>query len=144
MEYCVIDPKADTQITRQLAIWHNETPRLWQPDYEATEEEILSTMERMYTETSYLAVAKAETLIGFIWAKRQDEHVMIMSLYVEKSHRHQHVATNLKEKLEAWCIEEGIDRIVTTVHSKNEKMLQLNKKMGYEAQMIHMEKRLSK
>lgn len=141
MKYYGMNPDRITDTIRQLATWHNETPRLWMPDYQATAEEIMSTCQRMVDNDCYIALA-GEPPVGFLWAEAHEDHVMILSLYVAPDHRHQNIATQLKLMLEDWCKANGIYRIKTTVHSTNVKMLQLNEKMGYEAKMVHMEKKL--
>lgn len=139
MKYYCLKDESDY---RKLAEWHNETPRLWMPDYVPTEIEINETINRMKSNKSYICVAEDGELKGFIWAEQEEDEVMILSLYVHDSVRQQSVGTTLKENLEAWCIKEGIKKIKTTVHSKNKNMLALNEKLGYESKMVHMEKRL--
>jgi len=128
------------EIVAKIARWHNETPRLWMPEYEPTEKEINETIARMTNEDCYIGIAEDETIKGFIWAEKQDLDVMILSLYVDESARQQNIGTYLKEALETWCKIEGIRKIKTTVHSKNKKMIAMNEKLGYEPKMIHMEK----
>ncbi len=123
-----------------ISKWHNETPRIWIKDYEPTEEEIWETINRMKSNECYIGIAEDESILGFIWAEKQEDNVMILSLYVDDSVRQKNIGTYLKEALEVWCKIEGVKKIKTTVHSKNKKMLALNEKLGYEAKMVHMEK----
>ena len=123
-----------------ISRWHNETPRLWIPDYEPTEDEITETITRMKENDCYIGIAVEDTIKGFVWAEKQDNSVMILSLFVDESVRKQNVGSTLKEGLEVWCKAEGIKKIKTTVHSKNKKMIALNEKLGYESKMLHMEK----
>ena len=135
---------------KQIAKWHNETPKLWIPNYKASEEDIEETVEKIIntrTEDLFIAIAEdgQENIQGFIWACKEKENkdsVMILSLYVEKDYRHSGIATNLKISLEEWCRIEGIKTIQTTVSYKNEKMLMLNQKLGYMPGMVHMTKSL--
>lgn len=141
MNYRQIDRTvASREVLERISKWHNETPRIWIPDYEPSKEEIEETIERMTTNECYIGVAEDEVIQGFIWAEKKDNNVMIMSLYVDEAVRQQNIGTYLKEALEAWCRIEGIKKIQTTVHSKNKKMLMLNEKLGYEPKMVHMEK----
>jgi len=141
MDYIRVDTKqVNDQVLYNIAKWHNETPRIWIPDYIPTEEEITETINRMKNNESYICIAKEEDILGFIWAEKQEQDVMILSLYVDEAIRQKSVGTELKLQLEHWCKENGIRKIKTTVHSKNKKMLSLNKKLGYESKMVHMEK----
>lgn len=143
MKFRQIDPQlTDKEVIYNIARWHNETPRLWIPNYEPREEDIQETIQRMSESECYIGVAEDEEILGFIWAEKQEQDAMILSLYVDEKVREQKIGTYLKEALEAWCRITGISKIKTTVHSKNKKMILLNEKLGYEQKMIHMEKQL--
>ena len=141
MDYLRIDAKeVSHEVLYNIAKWHNETPSLWIPGYVPTENEINETIARMKSNECYICIAKQEETEGFIWAEKQDNDMMIMSLYVNEVVRQKNIGTDLKLQLEYWCKENNIRKIKTTVHSKNKKMLLLNEKLGYESKMIHMEK----
>mgnify|MGYP000860144383 FL=1 len=137
-------------LLNQIAKWHNLTPKIWIPDYEVSISDIEETVQRILNtknEDLFLTIAEdeEENIQGFIWAYKQDEPqdtVMILSLYVEESHRGYGIATKLKILLEEWCKHNGIKAIQTTVHYKNIDMLELNKKLGYVPGMINMTKTL--
>lgn len=131
----------EDKLLYKLAEWHNQTPKLWMPAYKPGREEILETVLRM-KQDCFIGLAEDEYIVGFIWAEVQGKDVMILSLYVEEGYRNRGIAGVLKKDLEHWCKQKGIKKIKTTVHSINEKMLALNKKLGYEATMIHMEKKI--
>lgn len=135
----------------QIAKWHNETPRLWMPDYWPTGADIQKTLAKLEatpSEDLFLEVAlKGQRIVGFIWAYRQIDqpsHVMILSLYVDFPYRQQGISTQLKKHLETWALKAGVETIETTVHAKNHKMLALNEKLGYEAGMVTMRKQVRK
>jgi len=141
MDYIQIKANNESDdVLYNISRWHNETPRLWIPDYHPSEKEINETISRMKENECYIAIAKDDDIKGFIWAEKEDKNVMIMSLFVDESVRQSNVGTSLKEALEKWCLSQGIEKIKTTVHSKNKKMIALNKKLGYEPKMLHMEK----
>jgi GNAT superfamily N-acetyltransferase len=146
MRFEDLETNASTEdVMYEIATLHNLVPKKWMTIEEPTEAEIQSTLSRMMTNKCYVRVVKeehSETLIGFIWAEIYEDHVMIISLYVKKAYRHQGIATQLKKDLEAWCLENEIYRIKTTVHYTNKEMLKLNTTLGYEAQMVHMVKNL--
>lgn len=134
---------------RQIAVWHNTTPKLWVENYEITEEDVRETIERIATtpeEDLFLLIAvEGKRLLGFIWAyvnSHEKQSVMILSLYVDKDFRNQGLAKELKEALEEACKTRGIKSIQTTVHSTNHPMLELNKSLGYKSSMVYMEKTL--
>ena len=134
----------------QIATWHNQTPELWVPNYQASREAIEKDIKRIQQtdpEDLFLGIVvdADQSLQGFIWAYKQEKNtdsVMILSLYTSKAHRKEGLATQLKQLLEAWCKEEGIKTIETTVHYTNTKMLELNQKLGYTAGMVSMRKTL--
>ena len=125
------------------------TPKLWLSDFKVSEKDILETINRIKDipkEELFIeyALDSNDVVIGFIWAYRMVDNnkVMIMSIYVNEEHRNKGVAKTLKEKLEVWCADKGVDEIHTTVHYENTKMIKLNQKLGYEPGMISMVKRL--
>jgi len=137
-------------LLERIANWHNDTPRLWIPDYEPTNEDIERTLDRIRStkdEDLFLTVAEDEKgqAQGFIWAYRMEEPsdcVIIISLFVADEYRKQGIATNLKVMLEEWCRAIGVKTIKTTTHYNNKNMIELNKKLGYLPGMVHMSKTL--
>lgn len=134
----------------QIAKWHNLTPKLWKPNYRASNSDIEKTVQRIKhtkSEDLFLMIAEDEhyQIQGFIWAYRQEkpqDSVMILSLYVTEGYRGRGIATNLKALLEKWCRDEGIKTIQTTVHYNNHNMIELNQKLGYRSDMVNMTKNL--
>ena len=152
MKYTRIDPtnNHNESLLEQLVKWHNMTPKLWIKDYKPTAEDLKETIKRIVeTEKSdlYLGIAQddQDEPVGFIWAYRKsddDKNVMIMSLHVEPEYRNQGIASQLKQNLESWCKEIGVQSVETTVHFDNKNMLELNLKLGYNAGMVCMTKKL--
>ncbi len=139
------------ELLNRVAAWHNATPILWMPEYQPSAQDIEETVNRLFQsppEDLFLMIAfHGKTPVGFIWADRQvqrQDTVMIMSLYVEPKYRQGGISTALKLALEDWCRENDIKAIETTVHYTNHKMIGLNQKMGYEAGMVTMKKRIVK
>ncbi|SHI61768.1 GNAT family N-acetyltransferase [Lutispora thermophila] len=134
----------------QIAKWHNDTPKIWIPDYEPTDEELEQTMGSIRStkdEDLFLTIVEDEKgqAQGFIWAYRMEETsdcVMIKSLYVTEEFRGHGIATKLKGLLEEWCRDIGVKTIKTTTHYNNKNMLALNIKLGYVPGMVHMCKNL--
>lgn len=142
MKFQVLETNTINETIRLLARWHNETPKQWIQNYTFTEQDVISTVNRMVRDTSVIILAEEDRPIGFIWGEKQNQDLMILSLYVDENFRKHQVATDLKLQLETWCRNNDIQKILTTVHSKNKNMLALNEKLGYEQKMIHMEKKL--
>lgn len=134
----------------KIAKWHNLTPKLWNPKYRITTEDIEETLLRIKNtkaEDLFLTITEDEEgeVQGFIWAYKQqspEDSVMILSLYVSEGYRKQGIATKLKELLEEWCLIEGIKTIHTTTHYSNHNMIALNQKLGYNPGMVYMTKTL--
>lgn len=150
MKYSKVNPSENDLILHQISKWHNMTPKLWIEDYKPTAEDLKETIKRIVeTEKSglYLGIAQddQDELVGFIWAYRKsddEKSVMIMSLHVEPEYRNQGIASQLKQNLESWCKEIGVQSVETTVHFDNKNMLELNLKLGYNAGMVCMKKKL--
>lgn len=142
-----IDNKIDI-ILRKIGRWHNLTPKNWREDFLLSNKDIDDTVKEIKStrpEDLFIFVAESENdLKGFIWAKKDKDSrtANIISLYVEEASRGRGIGSELKESLENWCRNNGVELIKTTVHYKNEKMLSLNKKMGYVPGMISMTKEL--
>lgn len=88
---------------------------------------------------------KEERLIGFIWGHchKEDKVVVVEMLFVSQDYRHKQIATELKQAIEQWAIENDIYKVVGTVNRDNEAMIQLNNKLGYSSEKIIMSKELT-
>lgn len=132
----------------KLAMWHNQTPKLWIDDYELSDYDIAETLKKIKKtkeEDIYISVVEDDyNLIGFLWATRESDYTsfMIMSLYIEPLYRNKRLASMLKVEFEAWCKNNDIKKIKTTVNVKNKKMIDLNIKLGYKSHMVSMSKTL--
>ena len=67
-----------SDLFEQIEEWHNDTPRLWIPDYEPTNEDIDEALDRIRSSKDkdlFLTVAEDEggQAKGFIWAYRMEE-----------------------------------------------------------------------
>ncbi|QOR36836.1 GNAT family N-acetyltransferase [Clostridium sp. 'deep sea'] len=140
----------EAPILTQIAKWHNFTPKQWMPKYKPTNDDIEATITQINKtakEDLFIAIAEdnQQQIQGFIWAYKQDkpqDSVMILSLYVTTQYRKCGVATKLKTLLEEWCKQKAVKSIQTTVHYTNNKMIELNKKLGYAPGMVYMTKKI--
>lgn len=147
-----VDPslQENESLLQQIAIWHNTTPKQWLVDYRITTDDISETIQSLVKVDGlalFLEVAKDshENAIGFVWAycdKEDEKRVIIKSLYVDPAYRKHGIASQLKEHLEIWCKRKGVSKIETTVHYTNKNMIALNEKLGYNAGMVTMTKKL--
>jgi len=62
------------------------------------------------------------------------------TLWVSPDHRQSGLASALKKRAEQWAITQGLDHLHTWVHSDNQKMISLNKKMGFKTVNYKMRK----
>ena len=90
----------------------------------------------------YVCLYNNTKIISFLWAKRSNCTMHIMSLWTDTNWRRKGMGKQLKVELEKWCVKTGIKTIETTVHIENKSMISLNKKLQYESKYIRMEKRL--
>lgn len=66
----------------------------------------------------------------------------IDTLWVAPTYRQLGLATELKERGEAWAREQKLDHIYTWVHANNKPMVEINKSMGYEIVHYKFKKKL--
>jgi GNAT superfamily N-acetyltransferase len=140
--YQLTAKEAHPNLVRKIAYWHNLTPKLWLEEYKVTDEDVLESYKRMMDKECYIGIAADDEAFGFLWAEASDGGYMILSLYIKEAYRKQNHATKLKDDFEKWCRQKGIEKIITTVHYKNKKMIALNEKLGYSAKFVNMEKKL--
>lgn len=127
---------------------HLKIPEIWIPDYTFTTEELVEEQTRFnndYREGKLIClIARVEQqIIGFIWAENSNREkglVTIMSLWTAPEFRRQGVATLLKQELETAAKSQGYQKIRTSVYAPNNKMLDLNLKLGYQIKRYTLEK----
>lgn len=144
---------------------HCEAPRHWDPDWDTTSgiPRVQARIEGLRGDLNHLAlVAESASgeLIGLHWLmieelspsqarytsfRVQDDerfHAQVLSLWVREDHWGKDIARELKLRGEKWARSRGATRISTSVHSRNQRMLELNFKAGFEAGNIAMSKLL--
>lgn len=140
----------DSELISKIALEHSKAPLNWNKNYSYTTEEVNQDIERI---KNFLKSKKAiiladllnNELKGFIWGEIADNNLNqleIISLWVDKENRQQGIASNLKIELEKYCKQNQIRTITTSVFANNHKMLNLNKKLGYEIVYHKMKKKL--
>ncbi len=66
----------------------------------------------------------------------------IFTLWTDPIYSGNGIASQLKSRAEKWAKQQNIAYIVTNVHSGNSKMLEINKKFGFELVQYAMRKRI--
>lgn len=134
-----------------IAKTHEELPAAWIDNYHVSAETIISTTEDLVakhnTQDIYCSVIEQDNkVISFIWAevnKGDSKQIDIISLWTDEKFRGLGLAKNLKLDLEKWAIDEmNAEKVYTTVSSKNDNMIKLNEKLGYQIHYYRMVKNL--
>ncbi len=136
----------------QIVKIHNEIPALWVENYIVNEKEIEEDTEKLLIklkeETAFCFMIKDEnnndSIISFIWVEidtYSKDTLEIISLWTDKNYRKQGFAYLLKGNLENWAKKNGrFNKVRTTVNIKNQRMIELNKKLNYNVTSYTMTK----
>lgn len=134
-----------------IAKIHEELPMGWINDYIVDPNDIEQTFHRLIKKQHEHAIfcgiiENKNKIVSFLWAELSEKNpsvLDIMSLWTDLEYRRQGLATKLKVELEKWAKkQQGIKEIHTTVSKKNEKMVELNEKLGYETSYYRMIKQV--
>lgn len=129
---------------------HLTIPEIWILNYSFTEQELQEEVQRFKDsdckgELICLTAKAGEQIIGYIWAEksvRDRDLVTIMSLWTAPEFRSKGIATALKQELDRVAQKHGFKKIRTSVYAPNQKMLDLNLKLGYQIVRYTLEKKL--
>lgn len=131
---------------------HESAPCEWDSNWKVTDEGIDQWVKRILefkdTGKMHLLFAKLPSgeIIGFHWLrlyeKNHEQMVNVDSLWVSQNHRRNGIATELKKRGEEWAKLKGAKVITTNVFCENQKMLDLNLKLGFKIESVKMSKRL--
>ena len=137
---------------KRIARIHQEQPLEWIEGYAVREEAVEGTYKELITpledKKSNLIAAYNDhgDLVGFHWisVKNQGEQTFarIHSLWVDPKYRRRGIAHQLKELGEAWMRAQGAVRVTTEVFYVNQKMIDLNIKLGFTPWQVEMIKEL--
>lgn len=127
-----------------------EIPALFDADFSTDEkafQDELKRFEKLTNEDFFdVAISGSGKVIGFHIIKKSpyfDRFAgCIYTLWVSPGFRNKGIATELKRRGEVWARELKLDHIYTWVHVDNNKMLNLNRELGYKATHHKMTKKL--
>lgn len=134
---------------RYITEIHESLPKAWIDNYIVDKDEIEKNARiltgKLKTSNAFCCIVEEkDQIISFIWAevnRSNSKIVDIISLWTNESYRGEGIATKLKIELENWTRENTkAKKISTTVSSNNEKMINLNEKLGYEINYYKMTK----
>ena len=86
-----------------------------------------------------------DILVGFAWGQFEVVgcKVVIEMLYVHPEYRNQGIGDKLKTSIESWGINQGAQKIESTVAYSNKEMIEMNLKRDYQVEKLIMSKKLS-
>lgn len=140
---------SDEAVLMELAHIHNGCPKAWNPDHCYSEQDLARTLTELKKDVSrpgsvILVRDSHREIVGFHWARLREASLprvaYLMSLWVHPDYRGHGIATGLKRRMEQWLIEQGVAEVRTDVHIANERMLELNQKLGFEPVVMGMSK----
>lgn len=148
--FAELDPSIESDIVTVARV-HCAAPIEWSEDHSYTEEDLKRTVEQLKNaETNqYVLLARNpfEEIIGLHWVqleqKPETKRGHIKSLWVHPDYRQLGIATQLKTLVEQWMAVNGVTEIRTQVYLKNERMVELNKRLGFDVVMVGMVKTLT-
>lgn len=133
----------------EVATIHEHLLENQEVNYKATQTSIALRYEMInarlrHTNDTILLLEHNQEIKGFIWGhyELQTKTVIIELLYVYSDYRRQGLAKQLKMAIEQWAKDIGAVSIQSTIHIKNEAMLNLNRQLGYDDTHIRMRKDL--
>ncbi|MDK4264408.1 GNAT family N-acetyltransferase [Staphylococcus warneri] len=133
----------------EVATIHEHLLENQEVNYKATQTSIALRYEMInarlrHTNDTILLLEHNQEIKGFIWGhyELQTKTVIIELLYVYPDYRRQGLAKQLKMAIEQWAKDIGAVSIQSTIHIKNEAMLNLNRQLGYDDTHIRMRKDL--
>ncbi len=132
----------DTAEMRTIAEIDMTIPALFDPVFEVNEKTISDRLVQLMKckpdDFFDVALNADGKIIGFHFMNQFKSPPVgalaadIQTLWVDPECRKQKIATQLKERGEAWARANNLSHISTFVHGKNSSMLSLNQNLGYE------------
>lgn len=103
--------------------------------------------EKFNQEDFFQVAVDGQKIVGFHLIKKHphfnNKNVgNVYTLWVSNEYRQTGIAKELKKQGEDWAKKSNLDHLYTWVHVDNSKMLNLNKKLGYEPTNIKMVKKI--
>lgn len=137
---------------KTIALIHESAPQNWIENYKIEEKNIQRRVDYLYGKNNLIeiyvdiAVNNLGSIIGLHWIdileNNGDRFCQIMSLYVGPEYRKQGFATMLKKRGENWAKNNGFNCLRTNISYRNENIMGLNLKLGYQVESLKMIKYL--
>jgi GNAT superfamily N-acetyltransferase len=135
-----------------IAKHFEETIALWE-DYQVTPESVQKRKDQIQEwateENAHLTVAitPEHQIVGFnslFITKDYSGNALgkIVILYVLPEHRGTGIAAVLKRDGESWLRSKGVNKVITEIDAKNERMLEINRKAGLRIKSYTFEKEI--
>lgn len=140
---------SNQKLINEVATIHEKLLESQEANYKATRTSIALRIEMInarlrHCQDMILIIEDEQELQALIWGhfEKQTKSVTIELLFVYLKYRRQGFARQLKLALEDWAMKEGAQTIHSTINTKNQAMLNLNRQIGYEDTHIKMKKDL--
>lgn len=140
---------SNQKLINEVATIHEKLLESQEANYKATRTSIALRIEMInarlrHCQDMILIIEDEQELQALIWGhfEKQTKSVTIELLFVYPKYRRQGFARQLKLALEDWAMKEGAQTIHSTINTKNQAMLNLNRQIGYEDTHIKMKKDL--
>ena len=147
-----IQPADTDRRIRFVARFFEETIALWEK-YEVTPESVAERVEQVREwvtkENSHITVAVTDEgdIVGFnslFISKGYDGEPFgkIVILFVLPEFRRKGIAAQLKQEGEDWLRAQGVTKVITEIDAKNERMLEINRKVGFRVKSYTLEREI--
>lgn len=140
---------SNQKLINEVATIHEKLLESQEANYKTTRTSIALRIEMInarlrHCQDMILIIEDEQELQALIWGhfEKQTKSVTIELLFVYPKYRRQGFARQLKLALEDWAMKEGAQTIHSTINTKNQAMLNLNRQIGYEDTHIKMKKDL--
>ena len=134
-----------------IADTDTQIPAKFDDEFPTDEKMILERLkhfkEKFNQEDFFQVALDGQKIVGFHLIKKHSHFNNknvgnVYTLWVSSEYRRSGIAKELKRQGEAWAKNSNLDHLYTWVHVDNSKMLNLNKKLGYEPTNIKMVKKI--
>ena len=137
-------------VVSRLAELHENSPKEWDETWVVEpsflEERTREINSKVGDDDVLFLFLKNEggKIIGFHWVEflKEKNFSRIKSLWVDPEYRGKGLGKKLKISGEKWSRHKGASKMITNVHWKNEKMIDLNIANGFNPGFVYLEKAL--
>ena len=124
----------------------NKIPLEFNSNHEVNQEQTLERVKyyKELLDNSFFEIAflNEDPVAFHALQKRGSKSANIATLWVHPSYRKQGLAKNLKRRGIEWARKEKLECITTSVHTTNERMVEINQDAGFEVLSVNMKLKL--